>query len=685
MLFSASLPSIGCGRGGGRARLGLFLFLAAWMAYCPGASRGQDDPKSGSVAESDYYKLMSLPVPEDVPLEVGGMVSLPDGRLAVCTRRGDVWVIENPTVDDGDPPHYHRFARGLHEPLGLAYKRGVFYTAQRGELTRLEDSNGDNGADRYDNVHSWPLTGNYHEYSYGPMILPDGDLFVTLNLAWAGEGKSLAPWRGWALRVHPGGEVTPIAAGMRSPAGIGMNAEGDVFYSENQGDWVGSGRLSHVENGDFMGHPASLKWSHRSESPIDLEPEDIPDTGDPMHEIAEEVPQLKLPAVWFPQGIMGTSTSDVLVDSTGGTFGPFSGHLFVGDQGQSKVMRVFLEKVKGEYQGIVFPFRSGFHSGVLRLSWGQDGSLFAGMTDRGWSSTGSEPYGIDRLVWTGRMPFEMKEVRARPDGFEITFTRPVKQDLAANPDHYRITGFTYRYHSTYGSDVINRVAVPVTDVQVAEDGRSVRVAADSLRPGYIHELRLKEMTSESGVPLLHKVGYYTLNRIPEGQPLAGGERRSRREEPSQRRPQPSQDTLTVPTQSKYQTERPSTWTGGPDRTITVGTEPGLQYDKTELRVEPGAQVKLVFENSDDLMHNLLIVRPGTVQSVAKAALDMGLEGQERGYVPRSENVLYHTSLLEPETRESIYFTAPEEPGAYTYVCTFPGHWQTMQGTLRVTE
>jgi azurin len=404
-----------------------------------------------------------------------------------------------------------------------------------------------------------------------------------------------------------------------------------------------------------------------------------------MYEVAEQVPSLKLPAVWFPHGIMGTSTSDILVDTTGGAFGPYSGHLFVGDQGQSKVMRVFLETVRGEYQGIVFPFRSGFHSGVLRLSWGQDGSLFAGMTNRGWPSTGNAPYGIDRLEWTGRTPFEMKEVRARPDGFEITFTRPVDRELAADPENYELTSFTYHYHSSYGSDVINRMEAPVTHVRVGNDDRSVRIATDSLRPGYIHELKLREITSASGVPLLHDVGYYTLNRIPDGEPLAAQSREAAAAAPSPQATESSPPPERTPPQKKHQTERPAAWTDGPDRTITIGTKPGLKYDKTEIRVDPGARVKLVFRNTDDLMHNLLVVRPGTVEPVARAAQNMGLEGQERGYVPRSDNVLFHTGLLEPETTESIYLTAPNEPGDYPYVCTFPGHWRTMQGILRVAE
>ncbi len=80
---------------------------------------------------------------------------------------------------------------------------------------------------------------------------------------------------------------------------------------------------------------------------------------------------------------MGISTSGLITDNTNGQFGPFANQMFVGDQGQSKIMRVALEKVKGEYQGVVFPFREGFSSGILRLVWGHDGSLFAGMTSRG--------------------------------------------------------------------------------------------------------------------------------------------------------------------------------------------------------------------------------------------------------------------------------------------------------------
>ena len=119
-------------------------------------------------------------------LEVGGMDVLPDGQLAVSTRRGEVWLVKNPSMTGPARPEFKRFAHGMHEALGLAYRDGMIYTSQRGELTRLKDIDGDGQADTYETVYSWPLEGNYHEYSYGPLIKPDGTMIVTLNLAWSG-------------------------------------------------------------------------------------------------------------------------------------------------------------------------------------------------------------------------------------------------------------------------------------------------------------------------------------------------------------------------------------------------------------------------------------------------------------------------------------------------------------------
>ena len=633
--------------------------------------------------EDDYYKLVTLPIPEGIILEVGGMAVLPDGQLAVSTRRGEIWLIKNPYMAGGVRPQFQRFAHGLHEPLGLAYRDGVFYSAQRGELTRLRDVDGDGRADRYETVYSWPLEGNYHEYSYGPLIRPDGTMIVTLNLGWVDYGASLSEWRGWMLEITPEGEMTPMATGMRSPAGFGFDVDGEVFFGENQGDWIGSGYITHVERGDFLGHPAGLRWTDLPGSPLTLKPEDVPDTGRPMVEVAPGVPGLKPPAVWLPHTVMGISTSGILADTTGGAFGPFAGQLFVGDQGQSKVMRVFLEKVNGVYQGAAFPFREGFSSGVLRMVWGSDGSMFVGMTNRGWGSTGPEPFGVQRLEWTGRMPFEVKSVEARPDGFELTFTKPVDPELASDPSSYHVTGFTYRYHSTYGSPIINRETARVRGVEVSDDGLHARIVVDGLRKGYIHELKMTSLRSADDEPLLHDTAYYTLNEIPDGPRLVVDT-----DQADVERAPGSETTATGPStraQPRRVTTMPDDWTDGPDVTITIGTEPGLRFDLPAFDVQAGSRLRLVFNNSGDMMHNLLVVQPGSADKVGERAIALGLDGPDQDYVPDLDEVLFHTAMLGPDTMEAIYFTVPDEPGEYTYVCSFPGHAFTMRGTMRVVS
>ena len=88
-------------------------------------------------------------------------------------------------------------------------------------------------------------------------------------------------------------------------------------------------------------------------------------------------------------------------------------------------------------------------------------------------------------------------------------------------------------------------------------------------------------------------------------------------------------------------------------------------------------------NVSDMLHNLVIVRPGSATRVADAALKLGLDGTRLDFVPRTDDVLFYTRLLEPQKSETIYFEAPSVPGDYTYVCSFPGHAASMQGTMRV--
>lgn len=618
--------------------------------------------------ESSYYTISTVPIPEDIVLEVGGLAFNETGVLSASTRRGEVWQIKNP---ESQSPQFSRFAKGLHEPLGLAYRDGSYFLAQRGELTKLTDENNDGRADIYETIYNWPLAANYHEYAYGPVILPNGDMLVNLNLAWIGRGASLAKWQGWTLKISPKGEMTPFATGLRSPAGLALNKNGDVFYTENQGDWVGSGRMTHLIEGDFAGHPEGLKWSGEDGSPVKLTMADITDDSfSTLYDYAKKVDGVKPPSIWFPHTLMGISTSDIEIIPQ--NFGPFAGQLLVGDQGHSKIMRVFQEKINGEYQGACFEFVEGFSSGLLRMEWGPGQTLYVGMTNRGWASTGKAPYGLQRLHWTGKNPFEMKTIEVEQDGFTITFTEPVNKRLAANPDSYSITDFNYIYHHVYGSDAMLMEERTIYKVNVAQDGMSARLFVEGMRPGFVYEIKAEGVENQASETLLHNFAYYTLNNIPGTDSMVSSDEAG-----------PDLTKTVALVSAKRVSQKPEGWTAGPDQEIVITAIAGMKYDIETITVKAGSKIKLTLDNPDDMMHNLLLVKPGTADKVGNDALRLGLKGQGMGYVPESDDVLVHTNLLAPHSKDVIYFTAPSIKGEYTFVCTFPAHAQTMRGRFIV--
>jgi hypothetical protein len=175
-------------------------------------------------------------------------------------------------------------------------------------------------------------------------------------------------------------------------------------------------------------------------------------------------------------------------------------------------MRVTLEKVGGRWQGACYPFRLGLESGVTRIAWGADRSLFVGMTNRGWGSRGQGTYGLQRLLWSGKTPFELREMRALPGGFELEFTAPIDAKLAAEPATWRMSSYTYELHEEYGSAKMDEK--PLAPRPTVVDSTHVRLALDGLREGYVHELHYERLRSASGGAPLHDRAYYTLAVLP---------------------------------------------------------------------------------------------------------------------------------------------------------------------------
>lgn len=450
--------------------------------------------------ERAHWAVTTVATGDEPVLEVGGLAVRADGRPVVATRRGEVWLVDGAEGPTGSA-RFTRLASGLHEPLGLAVReeqgREVYYTVQRGELTRLVDEDGDLDIDLFETVNAgWGVSGNYHEFAFGPVFDGDGNAWLTLNVGFCGSlGKSTVPYRGWACYVTPSGELVPVCDGLRSPNGIGRLADGTMVYVDNQGDYVATNRLSELTAGSWHGHPASLRWR-----------DDLEEGRTPPRQPA---------SVWFPYRRMGQSAADVVLIDEDGRFGPFDGQLLVGDQTLASVMRVSLERVEGQLQGACYPFLESLDCGVNRLAFAPDGALFVGQTDRGWASVGRRRHGLQRVAWKGTTPFAIQAMEATPDGFRLRFTGAVERASAADPASYRLSSHTYAYHADYGAPEDDQASLDVTAVRLLDD-TTVELTVSPLREGYVHCLDADGVRSAADPDqgLLHGEAYYTLQRRP---------------------------------------------------------------------------------------------------------------------------------------------------------------------------
>ncbi|MBI1374584.1 MAG: carbohydrate-binding protein [Phycisphaera sp.] len=470
---------------------------------------------------TDYYKIETVPLPKDVVGETDGLDFLPDGKLAVCFYREGVWFY------DPAKQAWSQFAYGLHEPLGLkVISEHEVVVLQRPELTRLIDTDKDGKADEFKTIcDAWGMSGNYHEFAFGPAVGPDGMYYVSLNCASSGAGifkelrgeyredgrpgrmYSCVPYRGWVVRIDPKtGEMTPWAYGFRSPNGIGFDAKGNLFVPDNQGDWIGTSPVYHVKRGNFYGHAASLVWSEGWDRGV---PSKLP--------VAELDKMRTRPAVQLPHGILANSPTQVVPDNTGGKFGPFAGQVLVGEMNHSTIIRVAFDEVAGELQGAAIPLiTTGLSKGINRFAFAPDGSLWVGHTERAKGWGGGK--GINRITWTGKTPLDVLTMKLADDGYDLTFTEPLDPNSdAAKPEAYKLRRYYYEYHEKYGSDQYDVNAVDVLSATLSADHRTVSLKLPELKAGYIYDLTLGDgIKSADGAGVLNKKVYHTCTRLRDG-------------------------------------------------------------------------------------------------------------------------------------------------------------------------
>lgn len=467
---------------------------------------------------SDYYNIETIDLPEGVAGEVGGIDVLPNGKVAVCFFREGVWFYDPKTKQ------WSHFAYGLHEPLGIhAVSESEVVVMQRPELTRIKDTNNDGKADHFQTItDDFGMSGNYHEFAYGPTLGPDGNYYVSLNTASSGDGVfkevrgqfnktgrpgrmySCVPYRGWILKVTPEGKVTPFASGFRSPNGIGFDKKGRLYATDNQGDWIGTSPFCHVIEGCFYGHVSSLVWRPGFE-------------GDPLKMQVKELMAIRTPpAVQFPHGAMANSPTQPICDTTDGKFGPFAGQMLVGEMNHKRIMRVMLEVVAGHVQGAVVPFydNAGLSGGVNRIAFAPDHSLWVGHTKRdgGWGGG----RGIHRITWNGKTPLDVLKMNLTEQGFDLTFTKPIDAASIKDASAFQFTRYFYEYHRGYGSKQFDVTKAPVKTMRISDDGRKVSLSLEKVKPGYVYELKINGLRSAQGEALVNNYIVYNVNRLLDG-------------------------------------------------------------------------------------------------------------------------------------------------------------------------
>lgn len=459
--------------------------------------------------EAKYYRIVEIPFPDELALEAGSFEVMPDNRLAIGTRRGDIYLVEG-ALDKNPQTQFKRFASGLDEVTGLSFKDGAFYVTQQTEVSRITDMDGDGRADKFETLSDEWGFRHYHEFAFGSKLDNEGNTWVALCLSESYRSK--VPFRGWCLKVTPDGKTIPVCSGIRSPCGIGPNEHGVMFYAESQGPWNGSCSLKVLQPGGFMGHPVSFEWyplaKELGPAPV------VPNTQSRLETERKRVKELVPYAVVFPYKKMGRSISGFMVDRTGGKFGPFGNQIFIGDFSLSVVMRATTEKINGVWQGACYPFREGLATGLLACQFTPQGDLIVGGTNRGWPVRGPRPYALQRLDWTGKVPFEIKEINARSDGFVVTFTKPVDREIASLPESYSLVTYTHIYQQGYGSPEVDHTTPQVTEAVVSSDRLQVHLLVDGLVQGHVHDFDLHHVRSAEARPLVHANAYYTLNEIP---------------------------------------------------------------------------------------------------------------------------------------------------------------------------
>lgn len=651
-------------------------------------------PKRWQVLETDLklgegpgpFVVDELTVPHDNPwnsfLRFGAVDFLSDGRIVVVSMSGDVWIVSG-LNDGGGKLQWQRFATGLNQSLGVKVVDDSIYVTGRDQITRLHDRNGDGEADYYENFNNEVMAAtNFHAFTLNLDTDSAGNFYFAKATPWPPERNGvkteITPHNGALFRMPPdGSKLEVIATGLRNPNGLSIGRDDEIIYSDNEGNWVPTGKVHRISRGDFHGFIPSAQSD-----------------GLPTDFVK--------PILWVPQAEDNSPSAPIFIESE--TWPEeLQGQILLNSYGRGTLSLVLVEDAAGQWQGARIELPLKFQSGTMHGRFDAQGDLMiAGLTS--WQSIGhgGDWGSLHRVRYTGEPLHLPVAVTTKPEALELRFAEPLDPTTATDLANYNLTQWTYPWTSQYGTRgkvySVNEPGefgpddVKVESVTVSNDGKTVVLNIPSLRQalvsrtlGVIDELpdmiesslglviaidfRLQSADGSALENTIHK----TIYRVPGDDSVAEPFLTAHRvHEPG-------------PPRIADVKKDPSTDSGLPASDARVvelrSTGVTLSFDVTEIRAKAGERLRIRFVNASDMVHNIVLLKTeADIQPVGIAAI----AAQADEFVPPqfADRILAASKLAYPGNTVEMEFTVPE-PGTYPYICTFSGHFTMMQGRLVV--
>jgi azurin len=398
-----------------------------------------------------------------------------------------------------------------------------------------------------------------------------------------------------------------------------------------------------------------------------------------------------LPWLYLPRGIDNSAGGQLWVDSS--QWGPLQDQMLHFSFGSGSHFLLLQDRIENAnpalpawIQGAVVPLVGDFSSGAHRGNFNPvDGQLYvSGMN--GWGTYTPADGSFQRVRYTGQPVMLPVGIKIHADGIWLKFSAAIDPQVVQDPTAHFAQAWNYRYSASYGSpefavshpETLGHDWVAITNVSVSPAGDEVFFQMPDLQP--VNQLHLNlcltaaardqpGLTTDLFVTIHHLAEPFGKWPVPHYGPkrLAGHPILADMERQIERLPNP------------WLTEIPQAVP------MEVATGENLSFQTPQLEVQAGQAVRLTLKNLDSVPHNWVLLQPDSLSRVGQLANQLLADptaGQKQ-YVPRSEDVICYTDVIGPGQSFTIYFSAPDQPGRYPFLCTFPGHWMVMNGVLHV--